>query len=110
MPGEQGDHADEPILHDQRIAREGDHALPLRPLLVGDARVADDGVGQVRRALLGDQADLEPADGDAPVRAVQVRVLSRAGPQHQHVLRRIQRPDAGESRVQVCDQSLGATL
>ena len=84
--GEHRHDAHEPVVHDERVSGEGDHALPLRPLLVAHTGVAHDGVGQVRLPLLGDQADLVLADRDPAVRAVQVRVHPGAGPQFQDVL------------------------
>ena len=75
MAGEHRHDTDEAALDDQRVARKGDHAFPLGPILIADTGVADDGVREMRSSLLGDQADLEPADRNPAVGAVQVRVL-----------------------------------
>ena len=105
LAGEHRHHAHEPVVHDERVSGEGDHALPLRPLLVADTGIAHDGVGQVRLPLLGDQADLVLADRNPAVRAVQVRVHPGAGPQFENVVGlrsasrcgRRPRPDASTS-------------
>ena len=72
-------HADESVFDEQRITGEGDHAGAPRPFLVADARVVRDIVGEMRPALLCDEADFELADGHARVRAVEVRVDACAG-------------------------------
>ena len=110
MAGEHRHHAYQPVVHDERVSGEGDHALPLGPLLVAHTGVAHHGVGQVGFALLGDQADLVLADRNPAVRAVQVRVQPGAGPEFENVVLRVQGPDAGEGPVQVVHQRLGAAL
>ena len=77
--GEHGEHAQQTIRDHEGEAGESDHAFASGPLRITDARVALNLVGQHRPTLLGDPADLELADGDAGVRAVQMGILSRAG-------------------------------
>ncbi len=74
MAREHGYHSNEPVVRNQGVTRERDHPLPLGPILFGDARVADDGIRQVRDTLLSDLADLEFADWDTAVCAVEVRI------------------------------------
>ena len=110
VAGEHRPDADQPVLDHQRISGEGDHPLPLHPLLGRDTGVADDRVGQVWPPLPGDQADLELANRDAGVRAVDVRVHPGAGAQLQRVARPVERPDPGECPVQVPDGQFGAAI
>src|SRR5215813_11173753 len=110
MTREHRHHPDDPILNQQRIAREGHHSFLSRPLRVADARVITHVVGQMRLALFGDQANLEFPDGHAGVPAIQVRIHSCAGLQFQQRLLRIQRPDARKRRVQMSDQRFSALL
>ena len=85
LAGEHRHHAHEPVVHQERVARKGDHALPLRPLLVAHTGIDRHGVGQVRPPLLGDQADLVLADRNPAVRAVQVGVQPGAGLEFENV-------------------------
>ncbi len=107
MSGEQGHDPDELAPHDQRVSGEGHHPLTPGPRVVAHLGVVLDVVGQVGLPLLGDPADLELADGHPAVRAVQVRVQPLAGPQFQHPPGLVERPDAGEGRVEVSDQGPG---
>jgi hypothetical protein len=101
-------HAHQPVGDDQRIPGEGDQPFGSRPVLRGDARIANHRVGQVRSPLLGDLPDLVTADRDSRVRAVGVRVPPGAGLQLQHVPRLAHRPDARERAVEVPHGGLGA--
>src|SRR5262245_2394248 len=107
---EHPEHAQEAILDDQGETREGDHAFAPGPILVADVRVGLDPVYQHGPALLRDPADLEPADGDACVWAVQVDVDARAGQQLQHVAAGRQPPDARKRRVQITQYGFSAGL
>ena len=49
------------------------------------------------------------SDRDAPVGPINVSVDPGADLQLEHVLLRIERPDAGERRIEVLDNGLGAT-
>ncbi len=94
----------------QRVAGKGHHAFAPRPRLIAHPRVAVDVVGQVRRPLLGDQPDLEPAHRDAAVRAVDVRVEAGARLQLEHRLGLVEGPDPREGGAQVIDDDLDAAL
>ena len=84
-------------------------SFPLGPLLVGDPRIADHGVGQVRPALLGDQADLQcPTARARGLRRCEC--ISRHGLQFEHILLRIEGPDPGERHIEVLDNDLATTL
>jgi hypothetical protein len=61
-------------------------------------------------ALLCDQPDFELPNGHAGVFAVQAGVKTCAGLQLQHILLVVERPNAGESRVEVTHYGLGAAL
>src|SRR5208283_1749135 len=81
------------------------------PLRVANDRVVKNVVGQVGTALLDDQAELRPAvDRHATEGPVGASVQPGGGPQFQDVLRLVDRPDAGEGRVHVVHQRLGAGL
>ena len=86
MAAEQGHHSHEAIIANQRVPRERDHTLAPGPLLIADARVADDLVGQVGLAIPGDQANLELPHGYPTVRTVKVDVHSRASLELEDVL------------------------
>jgi hypothetical protein len=60
----------------------------------------------VRGLLFRDQADFERADRNAAVRAVETNVHPGACLQLQHILFRVQRPDAGKGGVKVPDNGL----
>ena len=107
---EHGHDPQQAVVDDQRIAGERHHSLALGPLLISHARVADDGIGQVRLALLGDQSDLELADGDPAMGTVKVRVHSAAGDQQQCLALVVDEPDAGKCRSQVPHQAVSAAL
>ncbi len=64
--------AQDTFLHHQGVAGERHHLFALCPLLVLHLWIAYHLVGQVRAALLGDQADLA-------VRPLDIRVHARAG-------------------------------
>ena len=110
LAGEHRHHAHQPVVHQERVARKGHHALPLRPPLVAHTGIDRHGVGQVRPPLLGDQADLVLADRNPAVRAVQVGVQPGAGLEFENVPLGVERPDAGEGPVQVAHQGLGTAL
>ena len=74
------------VVHDQGIAAEGHHPLPLCPVLVIDTGVAEDAIGEVGRALLGDEADLELTDFHPAMGPVEVRIHAGAGLQLQDLL------------------------
>ena len=95
---------------EQRITREGDHALAPRPFLVTHARVADDVVGEVRRAFGGDEADLEFAQRHTAVRAVEVGVQAGADGEFERLGAGVVGPDPREGRAGVGDERLGAAL
>ena len=109
-PGEQGQHAEYPPLHQQRVARERDHPLAGGPLRVAHVRVVRHVVGQVRGAVRGDAADLELPHGDAGVRAVGVGVHARAGPEFEPLFGRVRGPHPRERGPDLCDERLGARL
>ena len=108
--GEDGQDPSQAGFHDQGVTRESDHPLTPGPHRVAEAWVAEEVVGQVRPAFLSNPPDLEMADRDPAVGAVDVGVQSGAGLQHQDVLTRTERPDPGEGRVEVLHQGLGAGL
>ena len=102
--------ADQAIFHGQRIAGESDQSFPPGPFLVRHARIGDEIVRQVGLPFLGDQADLERADGYAAVGPVDMRVEPGAGLEHEHLSLRVQGPDAGERTVQVLDHAPGTAF
>src|SRR6266566_2936211 len=74
VAGEHGHDAEDPVLRHQGVAGERHHPLAYCPLLVVDQRIANDLVGQVGTALLGDQADLVLSQGHPAVWPVDMRV------------------------------------
>src|SRR3712207_3271904 len=83
----------------------------LRTLLrVPPSDIGGDGVGQVRQAFLGNEPDLELANGHPAMSAIEVCIHSCAGLQFQRVLLFVQGPDTDERRVQVPDYGLCAPL
>jgi hypothetical protein len=70
--------------------------------------ITQDSVGQEGFPLLGDQADLVLTHGHLAMSAVGVRVQAATGLEFQHVLRFVQRPDAGQRPIQVPDHRPGA--
>ena len=110
-PGEQGKDPRYTIADEQGVAGERDHPLPLRPRLVVNIGVTDDGVGEVGMPLGGDAADLQGADWNAGVGTVDMGIETGAGPQHQDArVRLVEGPDAGEGGVEVGDERLRAAL
>ena len=61
---EQGHRAHKPLLDDQRIAGKSHQSLPCCPLMIAEAGISQDRIGQMGLPLLGNQADLELADPD----------------------------------------------
>ena len=80
VPSEHRPDADQAILDDQRITREGDHPLAQCPILGGDQRVTDYRVAQVGPALLGNPADLVLPDWNPAVRSVGVQYIPARSP------------------------------
>ncbi len=89
------------IADDERIAGECNHPLATRPVLFGDARVADNRVSEVWPAFGGDVPDLEQPHGNAAVSAVEMSIETSARLQLEHVHLAIQGPDPREGRVEV---------
>ena len=110
LAGEHRHGPNQPAFDDEGMTGEGHHPLPLGPFLFVDAGIGGDVVGQVGPTLLCDQADVQLSDGHAGVPAVQAGIRPRAGPELQHLLPFVERPDAGELRAQVLDHGLGAPL
>ena len=65
VPGEHADHSDDAAIHEERVAGEGRHSLPPRPLLIADLRIVWNVVGQVWPLVAGNASDLVLAHGDA---------------------------------------------
>src|SRR5215468_2300845 len=63
----------------------------------------------MRFLLPGNRADLQISDWDPAVRPIQTRVHARARLQLQHAFTLAQRPDSGEGRVEVTNDSLRAS-
>jgi hypothetical protein len=64
---EQGHHADQPILDNQRVSGEGNHPVRLCPTLFLYAWIVHHVIGQMRLLLPGNPADLQVSDGDPAV-------------------------------------------
>ena len=60
--------------------------------------------------FLRDKADLESPDGNEAVRSVEVLIHSSGRLEFQYVGLLVQRPEPGESRVQVLHERCGASL
>ena len=92
------------------VTGEGDHPLPSGPLLITDAGIIDHVVGQVRLKLPSDEADLVLSNRHTAVRTIEAGIHPCASLQLQHVLLFVERPNAGERRVQATDYGLCALL
>ena len=108
MAAKHAHNAKEPVLDDERIAGEGDHAFARGPFLIGDAGIADDPIGQVRFSFGGNPANFELTHRDARVGAVKVRVSPGACLKLQHVSLFIERPDPGEGGIEMFHHRPGA--
>ncbi len=108
VAGEHRQHANHAVLDDQGIAGETDHPLANRPRLLGHPRVAHDPVRQVGRPLRGDLADLELADRDPGMGAINMRIEAGAGAELEAFGVVLESPDPGEGASQVPDRGLGA--
>ena len=97
-------------LHNQRVACKRHHPFPLRPFLIAHLRIADDGVGQMRRAIQRDAPNLELSERDLSMRAVQVRVEASTCLQLEYTVAFVEGPDSGKGGAQVRDERLGALL
>ena len=78
--------------------------------MIGDLGVVDDVVGQVGLATRGDVADLEGADRNGAVGAVEVGVHAGARRQCERRAARVSQPDASEGSVEVVDHGLSTRL
>ena len=110
VTGEQRQNPHEPVIDDEGIARERGDPLADGPLLRGDERVADHGVGQVRLLGRGDSTDLELADRDELVVPHNVGIHPGAGLQLQGSPGCVEGPDPRERASEVPDGQLGAAV
>ena len=110
MPGKERHDADDTVVHNQRVAGKRHHPFSPRPFLIAHFGIADDGVGQVRLAILRDAPNLELSDRDPSMRAVQMRVEARARLQLEHAFAFVEGPDSGKGGPEMRDERLGALL
>ena len=106
-------HAQQFVLHDQRMSSEGDDPFALEPVPIAHPQLA------ANRAFLHDDLarlafDHDRADRGFAGRHASMRVVgrrsARAGLQLQEVARFGKRPEAGERGVEVMDEGFGAVL
>ncbi len=108
LPPEDRQHADHAVIHEERIARKGDHALACRPRRIADVRIVAHVVGEQGAAIPRDASNFEVPDLDPAMWSVQMRVHARTCLQDERFLRLVQRPDARKRSVELLDQSLHA--
>ncbi|MEY4575577.1 MAG: hypothetical protein RL701_280 [Pseudomonadota bacterium] len=108
MTRERRDDADQLCAEHDGITHESDHALAARPGLIADARIAHDLIRDVGRTLRRDLADLELPHGNAPMRAVDVRIQTRTRLQFEVRTGGVERPDARERGVDVLNHGARA--
>ena len=109
MLSERHYHPNQPVLDQQRIARERDNALCPSPLHI-EAFPGFDRIRFQRLTRRGDAAEFSLSHLDAGTISVEVRVQTGAGAKHQGLGPGLQHPDARECRANAPQNRFRARL
>ena len=109
-PGEYRHDADQLRVHQEWIPRKGHDAFSARPVGIVQKRIDAIGRSQQRCPLLGDRPHRQNADRHLCLRTIELRVGARARLELEHPLAVVQRPDPGESPVEMLHQRFSALL
>src|SRR5262249_22494338 len=74
LPGEHSHNPYSPVLDHERVTGKGLHLFSPGPIVVTDARIVLDIIGQKRFSFLRDQADLKMANRDSAESTIQTGV------------------------------------